>query len=280
MRVVVLGARGMLGTDLVAEFADHDVAAHGSEVDIRDADAVARAIGGADLVLNAAAYTGVDAAEDDETTATAVNGTGAGIAAAAAHATGARFVQYSTDYVFDGSAREPYAEDAPLAPIGAYGRSKAAGEAAVRSAHPGAWIVRTAWLYGAYGACFPRTMLRLAAERDTVSVVTDQIGQPTWTRDVARATRRLADADAPAGVFHATASGRASWFEFARAVFDEAGLDPARVLPTDGAAFPRRAPRPAFSVLGHDAWAAAGLPEPQDWRAALAEAAAKGVLVP
>lgn len=280
MRVVVLGARGMLGTDLVAEFADHDVAAHGSEVDIRDADAVARAIGGADLVLNAAAYTGVDAAEDDEATAMAVNGTGAGLVAVAARDAGARLVHYSTDYVFDGTATEPYAEDAPRVPLGAYGRSKAAGEAAVGSAYPGAWIVRTAWLYGRHGACFPRTMLRLGHERDTVSVVTDQVGQPTWTREVARATRRLVDADPAGGVFHATASGRASWFQFAQATFAMAGLDPSRVRPTDSTAFVRPAPRPAFSVLGHDAWRAAGLPEPQDWRSALAEAAREGVLSP
>lgn len=280
MRVVVLGARGMLGTDLVAEFGDHDVTAHGREVDIRDPDAVRAAVAGSDLVLNAAAYTDVDAAETDEAAATAVNGAGAGVVAAAAAGAGARLVHYSTDYVFDGSASDPYPEDAPLAPLGAYGRSKAAGENAVRAAHPGAWTVRTAWLYGRHGSCFPRTMLRLAAGRDTVSVVTDQIGQPTWTREVARATRRLVAADAPAGSYHATASGRASWFEFARAVFAEAGLDPARVLPTDSTAFPRPAPRPAFSVLGHDAWPAAGLPEPQDWRRALAEAAAEGVLVP
>jgi dTDP-4-dehydrorhamnose reductase len=122
-------------------------------------------------------------------------------------------------------------------------------------------------------------MLRLAAERETVSVVTDQIGQPTWTREVARATRRLVDAEAPGGIYHATASGRASWFEFARALFSEVGLDPDRIVPTDAAAFPRPAPRPAFSVLGHAAWGVVGLPEPADWRQALADAVSQGVFL-
>ena len=280
-RYLVTGAGGMLGHDLVAALDGREVtAATRGDLDVTDPAAVRAAAAGHDVVVNAAAYTGVDAAESDEDTARAVNATGAGHLAAAAADVGARFVQVSTDYVFDGTATRPYPEDAPLAPLGAYGRTKADGERLVRAAHPGAHIVRTAWLYGANGASFPKTMLGLARDRETVSVVTDQIGQPTWTRDLARAIVALLDAEAPSGTYHGTNSGAASWFEFARATFELAGLDPERVLPTDAASFVRPAPRPAYSVLGHDAWARAGLPEPRPWREALAEAIAERALDP
>lgn len=280
-RYLIAGAGGMLGHDLQLVLAGREVRALGrAELDITDAASVAGAVRDVDVVINAAAHTAVDDAESHEDEAYAINATGAGLLATAAADAGARFVQVSTDYVFRGDATTPYPEDAPLDPLGAYGRTKAAGERLVREAHPGAHIVRTAWLYGEHGASFPRTMLRLAAERDTVSVVTDQLGQPTWTRDLASAIVSLLDADAPAGVYHGTNSGQASWFELARATFELAGLDPERVLPTDSAAFVRPAPRPAYSVLGHDAWARVGLAEPRDWREALAEAFATGAISP
>jgi dTDP-4-dehydrorhamnose reductase len=270
---LIAGAGGMLGHDLRAALAGCEVRALGrAELDITDAASVADAVHGVDVVINAAAYTAVDDAESHEHDAYAINATGAGNLARAAAGIGARLVQISTDYVFHGDATTPYPEDAPLDPLGAYGRTKAAGERLVREAHPGAYIVRTAWLYGEHGGSFPRTMLRLASERDTVSVVTDQLGQPTWTHDLASAIVALLDADAPAGVYHGTNSGAASWFDLARATFELAGLDPERVLPTDSSAFVRPAPRPAYSVLGHDAWTRVGLPEPRDWRDALAEA--------
>lgn len=276
-RYLIAGAGGMLGHDLQHTLAGREVRAlTRTELDITDAASVARAVQGVDVVINAAAYTAVDDAETHEDDAYAINATGAGLLAAAAADAGARFVQVSTDYVFPGNATTPYAEDTALDPLGAYGRTKAAGERLVREAHPGAHIVRTAWLYGAHGPNFPRTMLRLAADRDTVSVVTDQLGQPTWTRDLAVAIVALLDADAPAGTYHGTNSGTASWFDLARATFELAGLDPERVLPTDSASFVRPAPRPAYSVLGHDAWTAAGLPTPRPWREALAEAWAAG----
>lgn len=279
-RFLILGAGGMLGQDLVRALDGREVTAlTRADLDITDAAAVADAASGHSVVVNAAAYTRVDDAESNEGEASAINALGAENAAAAAASVGARVVQVSTDYVFGGDATDPYAEDAPLAPTGAYGRTKADGERRVRAAHPdGAYIVRTAWLYGAHGPHFARTMLTLAASRDTVSVVTDQVGQPTWTRDLARAIVDLVDADAPAGIYHGTNGGRASWYDFARAVFEEAGLDPERVLPTDSAAFVRPAPRPAFSVLAHDGWARAGLEAPRDWRSALTAAAADGVL--
>lgn len=278
-RVLILGAGGMLGHDLVQALDGRDVTAlTRAELDITDPAAVRDAVAGHGVVVNAAAYTRVDDAETHEADAAAVNATGAGTAAAAAAAVGARFVQLSTDYVFDGAATEPYPEDAPLDPTGAYGRTKADGERLVRAAHPDALIVRTAWLYGQHGPNFARTMLNLAASRDTVSVVTDQVGQPTWTRDLSRSIVSLIDAGAPAGIYHATNAGEASWFAFAQAIFAEAGLDPARVLPTDSASFVRPAPRPAYSVLGHDGWARVGLDAPRPWREALADAVADGAL--
>lgn len=278
-RYLVTGARGMLGSDLVEALFGRDVTVLGrADLDVTDPVAVRDAVEGHDVVLNAAAYTKVDDAETNEDEALAVNGRAVGVLAEAAAAHSAKFVTVSTDYVFTGDATSPYAETTPLAPLNAYGRTKAAGETAACKAHPtGAFIVRTAWLYGAHGPNFAATMLRLAATHDTVSVVDDQVGQPTWTTDLANQLVALVDSDAPAGIYHGTNSGRGSWFDFARAVFAENGLDPERVRPTDSAAFVRPAPRPAFSVLGHDAWAAVGLSPMRDWREALAAATAEGV---
>lgn len=277
-RYVVTGAGGMLGTDLRRMLTGREVTAlTRSELDITDADAVRAAVAGADVVINAAAYTRVDDAETHEADAFAVNATGAGLLADAAAAAGARLVHVSTDYVFDGAATSPYPEDTPRAPVGAYGRTKAAGEELVLR-HPEVYLVRTAWLYGADGPNFARTMRRLAGERETVDVVTDQVGQPTWSHDLAAAIVRLLDAEAPFGIYHGTNAGAASWFDFARAIFEESGLDPDRVRPTDSAAFVRPAPRPAYSVLGHAAWSRAGLDAPRPWREALHEAITQGAL--
>ena len=186
-------------------------------------------------------------------------------------------MQLSTDYVFDGTATDPYREDAPRSPMSAYGRTKAEGEERVLAAHPSPYIVRTAWLYGAGGRNFPRTMLSLAVERDTVSVVTDQVGQPTWTADLAGLIAKLLEVSATPGIYHATNSGSTTWFGFAQAVFERAGLDPERITPTDTSEFVRPAPRPAYSVLGHGAWTLAALDTPRSWEAALDEAFRKGV---
>lgn len=278
-RYLIAGANGMLGHDLQRVLGGREVLALGrAELDVTDAAAVDAAVAGVDVVINAAAYTAVDDAESHEDAAYAINATGAENLARVAAENGARFVQLSTDYVFRGDATTPYPEDAPLDPLGAYGRTKAAGERLVRAAHPSAHIVRTAWLYGEHGNNFARTMLTLATQRDTVSVVVDQRGQPTWTGDLAEAIVSLLDADAPAGIYHGTNAGSASWFDFARAVFDVSGLDPERVLPTDGSAFVRPAPRPAYSVLAHGEWQRAGLSAPRDWREGLEAAAAAGAL--
>ena len=272
MRTLLLGGAGMLGTDLRRILGRRAEAPTSAELDIRDAAAVKAAAAGVDVVVNAAAYTRVDDADAHEDEASAINAAGAENAARAAAAAGAKFVQVSTDYVFDGEADEPYREDAPLNPLGAYGRTKADGERRVLAAHPDAYIVRTAWLYGDAGSSFPRTMLRLASERDTVSVVTDQVGQPTWTMDVARMISALIESNAPGGIYHATNADTATWFAFAQELFRRAGLDPQRVLATTSAEFVRPAPRPAYSVLGHSAWTLAALDVPRPWREALDDA--------
>lgn len=279
-RWVVVGAAGMLGRDLLSALATDGgadvVALDRSEVDITDAGAVDDVVlpalsGASDVVLvNCAAWTAVDDAESAEAAAFAVNAVGPQLLARACARTGARLLQVSTDYVFDGTATAPYAEDAPANPRSAYGRTKAAGEWAVRAELPRAhWIVRTAWLYGAQGPNFVATMRSLARTRPTVDVVTDQVGQPTWTVDLAARIVEMVAAGAPPGTYHGTSSGRASWFDLARAVFAGSGHDADRVRPTTSAAFTRPAPRPAWSVLGHAAWADAGLPPMATWADAL-----------
>jgi dTDP-4-dehydrorhamnose reductase len=279
-RYLITGATGMLGHDLVSALADRDVTALGrSELDVTDLEAVRSAVSGHDVILNTAAYTKVDDAETDEERAYAVNATGAANLALAAAESGATLVQYSTDYVFDGTATAPYAEGAARNPITAYGRTKGDGERLALELNPGrTHVIRTAYLYGEHGPNFAATMLRLAAARDQVSVVTDQVGQPTWTADLARQTITLLDSGAEGGIFHGTNSGQASWFDFARAIFGDAGLDPERVVATDSASFVRPAPRPAYSVLGHDAWLAAGIPPMRSWQEALRGAFDGGAL--
>ncbi|MFS2030348.1 MULTISPECIES: dTDP-4-dehydrorhamnose reductase [unclassified Curtobacterium] len=278
-RTLITGAAGMLGRDLQLALQGRDVTALGrADLDITDPDAVDAAVAGHDVVINSAAYTKVDDAETHESDAAAVNATGPRLLAEAAVRYGAKLVTISTDYVFDGNGTAPYAEDAPTDPLNAYGRTKAEGEAHVRRIAPdSSYIVRTAWIYGAHGPNFAATMLRLAQTHDTVSVVTDQVGQPTWTGDLAARIVELVDADAPAGTYHGTNSGQGSWYDFTKAIFAENGLDPDRVLPTDSAAFVRPAPRPAYSVLGHDGWSRAGLAPMRDWREALHAATAAGV---
>ena len=279
-RWLVAGSGGMLGQDLVAALGTaagtarsaHQVtAADRSTLDITDPGACLAAVAGHDIVVNAAAWTAVDDAETHEPEAFSVNAVGAANLARACSAAGARMVQVSTDYVFAGDATSPYAEDAPLAPRSAYGRTKAAGEWAVRTHLPSAsWVVRTGWLYGAHGPNFVKTMARLAAERETVSVVDDQRGQPTWTVDLAELIVRLVTSGAPFGTYHGTSSGEATWFGFAQEIFRLLGHDPARVLPTTSEAFVRPAPRPSYSVLGHDHWESTGVAPIREWSEALA----------
>jgi dTDP-4-dehydrorhamnose reductase len=289
---LVTGMGGQLSTDFV-EIARPltDVAfCRGltiDDLDITDAFAVTDTVAewarvvGADsrehrlVVVNAAAYTAVDAAEDDEQTAYAVNAAAPALLATACAKAGARLVHVSTDYVFPGDrvGGPPYEVDDETGPRSAYGRTKLAGELAVREILPDAsWVVRTAWVYGATGANFVKTMARLERERDTVSVVDDQTGSPTWSRDLARGLYALAREDVPPGTYHCTNRGETTWFDFTRAIFEEVGADPDRVRPTTTDAFRRPAPRPAYSVLSTRVWDDAGLPRLPGWREALAEA--------
>ncbi len=255
MRLAVTGADGMLGRRVGAAAADagHDVLAWGRvEADVTDAAALRERVGAEapDAVVNCAAFTDVDAAEAHEDAATRVNGEGAGHVARACAEAGARLVHVSTDYVFAGDADRPYVESDPPGPRTAYGRSKLAGEQAVAAAG-GRWaIARTAWLYGAGGRNFVDTMLRLAGERDEVGVVTDQVGSPTWTGRLAPALVALAERGVT-GVRHVAGEGACSWHDLAVAAFAEAGAA-VTVTPTTSAAFPRPAPRPAYSVLASE----------------------------
>lgn len=269
---LVVGARGMLGTDLVATLKDsaHDVTAWSrTDLDITDPEQVAARVQGFDVVVNAAAWTAVDAAETHEAQAFTVNAVGAANLAIVCAAAGSTLVQVSTDYVLAGTSRTPAPVDAPIAPRTAYGRTKAAGEWAVRASCPKHYVVRTAYLYGEHGPNLAKTMARLAGERQTIQVVNDQWIQPTWTIDLAQAIVRLVDANAPYGVWHGTSGGQTTVWEFARAVFEGLGHDPARVLPTSLAEYPSATPRPAYSVLSHDRWADSGLLPLPAWDDAL-----------
>jgi len=277
-RWLVTGAGGMLGSDLAGALERAGESVSGlsrADLDITDEAAVLAAVRGCapDVVVNCAAWTAVDEAESREDEALAVNGRGAGHVAAACAASGARLVHLSTDYVFGGDATRPYTErDAP-GPRTAYGRTKLAGEKAVLGALPGTgYVVRTAWLYGAHGRNFARAMIRLEREQATVTVVDDQRGQPTWTADVAGRIIALARSGAAGGIYHVASSGEATWFEFAREIFRLLGADPARVRPVRSSEYPRPAPRPSYSVLGHEALPALGIEPIGHWQTALQRA--------
>jgi dTDP-4-dehydrorhamnose reductase len=272
MRLLVTGGAGMLGQAVAAAATrlGHDVIAlPRAGLDITDADHVRRVIAAAEprAVVNCAAWTDVDGAETAEAAATAVNGAGAGNVARAAAENGARVVHVSTDYVFDGAKTTPWVESDAVAPLGAYGRSKLAGEREVAAADGEHAIVRSAWLFGAGGRNFVDTMLAVAEERDEVTVVTDQVGSPTWTGHLAEALVELAERRGDIGIFHAAGAGACSWYELAVEVFARAGVR-CRVLPTTAERFARPAPRPAYSVLGTEREATPILPPWQDGVAA------------
>ena len=264
MHLLITGAGGMLGGDVAraARAAGHQVTALTRVgLDVCDPAAVERALDEErpDAVVNCAAWTDVDGAEADEAGALAVNGAGAGNLARAAAAAGAKLVQVSTDYVFDGTKRAPYLEHDATGPLGAYGRTKLAGERAVATAGPRHVIARSSWLFGAGGRNFVETMLALGAEREHVEVVTDQVGCPTWTGHLAGALLALAAGEA-FGVHHVAGSGACSWYDFAVEIFRQAGVDCA-VRPTSSESLRRPAPRPAWSVLGSSRADSPTLPE-------------------
>ncbi len=273
LRIAVTGAGGQLGGDVVDTFtgAGHEVTAlQRADCDIRDADAVARALDAAapDALVNCAAWTYVDGAEGNPDAAFAVNATGPGVLASACAARNMLLLHVSTDYVFDGTATAPMDEATPPAPLSVYGKSKLAGEDAVRELAPRHQIVRTSWLFGRDGPNFVLTMRSLAREGRELRVVADQRGSPTWTGHLAPALLRLLQHAAP-GTYHLTASGVTSWHGFAEAALAASGMT-VPVTAITSAAYPRPAPRPMYSVLDNRAWRALGEPPLPSWRDGLA----------
>lgn len=290
LAVLVPGGSGQLGSDIarLAAEAHAEVTAPGSrELDVSEAGQViaavrdlagrAEATGSAPVVINASAYTAVDAAETDERRAFAVNADGPRLLAAVCASWRVPLIHVSTDYVFSGDSEKPYEPGDPLSPKSAYGRTKAVGEGAVLRSGASAWVVRTAWVYGATGGNFVKTMARMAAEEGrTLNVVDDQHGSPTYAADLAAGLLELATAVAEGRgpeqrTLHCTGGGATTWFGFARAIFEELGADPERVSPCTTEEFPRPAPRPARAVLSNQAWVEAGLTPLRDWREALTD---------
>ncbi|HEX5402411.1 MAG TPA: dTDP-4-dehydrorhamnose reductase [Pseudonocardiaceae bacterium] len=295
LALLVPGGRGQLGSDLATLGSRYGtVSAPGStELDITSDSAVRAAVAGlasganvagrTPVLINAAAYTAVDAAESDEDTAHLVNAHGPAVLARACAEFHVPMIQVSTDYVFDGTADRPYEPTDEVGPHSVYGHTKLAGEQAVLAGTDRSWVVRTAWVYGAVGNNFVKTIAKLEGQRDSLSVVDDQRGTPTWSADLAAGlldlAAAIAEGRAPAQrVLHRTGAGETTWFGLARAVFEELGADPERVQPCTTADFPRPAPRPAYSVLSDAEWLAAGLVPALPWREALTAhmAAARG----
>lgn len=276
MKILLTGARGQLGREILPFLDPHEVVAVGSaDLDITDRALVLGALHdlGPDVVINCAAMTAVDACETEVDRAYAVNAMAVRHLAEGARAVGAHLATVSTDYVFDGTKEGPYHEWDDPCPVSVYGRSKRAGEV---EAGPGATVVRTAWVCGEHGHNMVKTILRLLGEHDTLTFVDDQIGHPTFAGDLAPVLRDLALSRRP-GTFHVTNQGAVSWFEFARAVAEAAGADPARVRPcsTEELGMDYPAPRPANSVLDNMALRLSGLPATRDFREPLRELVAR-----
>jgi dTDP-4-dehydrorhamnose reductase len=274
VKVLVLGAGGQLGAELVracAAAGDEVIGATRADIDIVDGARLREVVRAQapNVVFNAAAYTAVDKAESEPERAELINARAVGRLAQVCRDLVTPLVHFSTDYVFDGAANEPIPEDAATAPVSVYGRSKLHGEEALLGSGADAYLVRTSWVYGASGPNFVKTVLRVTREKGEISVVDDQRGAPTWARDLAVASRRLAEIGPP-GVYHLSNSGECSWYELARAVVDLAAVD-AEVRPIATAGYPTAATRPAYSVLANCRWAELGQPPLRPWREALAE---------
>lgn len=255
MKYAVLGASGMLGADLLDHLILDGLDAIGfsrADLDLRHLELAptARKLETFDVVINAAAFTNVLGAESNESLANQVNGYAAGIISQSCRSIGNRLFHISTDYVFSGAASAPYRIDSMADPINAYGRSKALGENLVIAAGAGSTILRTSWLYGSRGKCFPKTIATNLRKGEIVNVVNDQIGQPTWTKDLAQQILQYSEIENAPEILHVASSGQASWFDFANAITTSSGKNPAQfVKPVSSVEFPTGVKRPSFSVL-------------------------------
>ncbi|MEU4344079.1 dTDP-4-dehydrorhamnose reductase [Nocardia sp. NPDC023852] len=282
-RLVVTGANGLLGSGITRATspfrrAGRQVLGFGSkELDITDAAALNDAVGPGDVVINCAAYTGVDAAETEADKAFAINGVGPGLLARACANKGARLLHISTAYVFDGSSSSPWETWSPTAPSSVYGRSKLAGEQAVRAALPDARIVRTMWLYSGTDRDFPAALVRRCSRGEHVAVVTDQIASPTYVDDLVSALFDLIAHPNPPRLLHATGSGAASKYRFACAIIEAAGLDADLVRPCRTSDFRDAATRPRNAVLSNSSWIDCGLTPLPHWRDGLRRAVVRDI---
>ncbi|WP_019005361.1 dTDP-4-dehydrorhamnose reductase [Cohnella laeviribosi] len=269
--LLVTGANGQLGQELVRMGTEKiRIVGYGRDrLDITNLDQCREVIADIrpDAIIHAAAYTAVDKAESEPDEAYRINALGTRNLAIAAREQAAKLCYISTDYVFDGIGAAPYNEYDNTNPQSVYGKSKRAGEILLQSLADRYFIVRTSWVYGKYGNNFVKTMLKLASERDSVTVVADQIGSPTYTYDLAQFLIELVQTERY-GVYHASNTGSCSWYEFAKAIFEESGI-PIRTEPCTTEQFPRPAPRPAYSVMDHSAIRQNGFKDLRPWREAL-----------
>lgn len=273
VKVLVTGAKGQLGVELVNYLTQLGFLVIGlgrSELDITNLEQVKAVMANIkpNIVIHSAAYTKVDQAELEPEKAFRVNAIGTRNVAVASESAGSKLVYISTDYVFNGKGDRPYHEFDSTSPLGVYGQSKLAGELYVRDLHSRFFIVRTSWVYGLYGGNFVKTMLKLAEDRDEVNVVSDQLGSPTYTGDLAAFIGELISTEYY-GIYHASNTGSCSWYEFAKAIFEESGLTQIKVNPITTAEFPRPADRPAYSVLDHMGIRLNGLRDLPYWRDSL-----------
>ncbi len=280
MKFLIFGKNGQVGSALGRLLHKHDVIAFDKdELDLAEQSAIEEVIKQhePDWVINASAYTAVDPAEENEALADAINHLAPAAMAKVCAQLGCPMVHYSTDYVFNGEAKQPYKEDDLTCPQSAYGRTKLAGEQAVMQHQPNSIILRTAWVYAAQGANFVNTMLRLGQERDQLNVVDDQFGSPTLAQDLAQATVQIIEQTPSrqfgekAGIYHATGSGHTTWYQFAKKVFELTGNDRIELNPIPSSAYPTPAKRPAFSVLSNEKLKTAFDLEMPEWQTALAQ---------
>lgn len=273
-KYAVLGAGGMLGQEFVGLLPKDDCLALSSDqCDVTNLDSLNSALDKIDVVINCAAWTAVDEAETNENAAYAVNAIGAGNVAKVCERNGATLIHFSTDYIFSGDSKIPYNEGDSPDPKSAYGRTKLAGEQEVLKWHQkSSYIIRTAWLYGEHGSNFVKTIVQLEKKLDVIKVVNDQVGQPTWSLELAKKSLELINVNATNGIYHGTSSGETTWFNFAQEIFKELGADPSRIEPISSSEFVRPAKRPHYSVLAHENWMKSGLKEMRDWQESFREA--------